>query len=60
MVDNVKKWYASKMFWVNLFALVATVVQGFTGFVISPELQGVLLTITNIILRMITNERIEW
>ena len=60
MEAKVKKWYASKTFWVNTLALVATVIQGFTGFVISPELQGILLTLVNIILRWVTNEQIVW
>ena len=55
-----KKWYHSKMVWVNLIALVATIAQAFFGFPISPEYQGLALTVVNIILRTITNEKIEW
>jgi len=55
-----KKWYASKTFWVNSFALVATILQGHYGFVISPELQGMGLTVVNLFLRYVTKEEIEW
>lgn len=55
-----KKWYASKTVWVNGLAFIATVVQGYTGFVVSPELQGLLLTLVNVILRAVTKEEIVW
>ena len=56
----IKKWYASKVVWVNLFAFVATIAQAIWGFPISPEIQGVALTAVNIALRSITQEKIEW
>jgi hypothetical protein len=56
----VKKWYHSKILWVNFLALLATIIQAWTGFVVSPEYQGLALTVINMILRAITNEKIEW
>lgn len=48
------------MVWINGLAFVATVIQGFTEFVISPELQGLALTAINLILRAVTKEEIIW
>lgn len=55
-----KKWYNSKTFWVNGIAMVATIIQGYTGFVVSPELQGLALTVANLFLRYVTKEEIQW
>lgn len=55
-----KKWYASKTFWVNALALVATIAQGSYGFVVSPEVQGIILTLVNVVLRTVTKEEISW
>jgi hypothetical protein len=54
-----KKWYQSKMLWLNGISLLATIIQIWTGFVIPPALQGVILTLANIILRCVTNEGID-
>jgi len=59
-MTEAKKWYRSKTFWVNAIALAATVLQGSYGFVFSPELQGIALTVVNIILRYVTREEIVW
>lgn len=55
-----KKWYKSKIIWVNGIALVASLAQVWTGLILSPELQGVLLTAINLILRAYTKEEIVW
>lgn len=57
---DAKKWYKSKIIWVNGLALVASVLQLKYGLVMSPELQGVLLTAINIVLRAVTKEEIVW
>ncbi len=49
-----KKWYASKMLWVNAIAFVAMLIQSQTKFVISPSEQVGLLAVINLILRAIT------
>lgn len=55
-----KKWYKSKTLWVNIVTLIAVVIQTYTGFVLSPEAQLAVLTVINILLRLITKEPIVW
>ena len=56
-----KKWYTSKMLWVNSIALVAIVIQMITGReAFNTEAQVSLLAVINIVLRLITNKPIEW
>lgn len=55
-----KKWYKSKTLWVNIVALIAVVIQTYTGFVLDPEAQLAVLTVINILLRLITKEPIVW
>lgn len=52
-------WY-SKTLWVNVLALVALVVQGFTGYVLPLEYQAMALTGINAVLRLVTKEEIVW
>lgn len=53
-----KRWYKSKTLWVNIIALIASLLQAKYGLVISGELQGVILTLANIALRFETNEKV--
>jgi hypothetical protein len=53
-----KQWYSSKTLWVNAIALVAILVQGFTGFIIDPEAQAAILVVINIILRAVTGDEV--
>ena len=55
-----KAWYQSKTLWLNILAAAAGVIQSFTGFVVSPEVQGAVLIILNVILRLVTKSAIEW
>ena len=56
-----KKWYTSKTFWVNLLAIIAIVAQNYTDTeIVVTELQTPILVLINLILRTITNEKIEW
>ena len=55
-----KKFWESKTFWVNVLALVGIVVQSQTGSEISPVIQGTILTIVNVVLRLVTKEPINW
>jgi len=55
-----KKWFLSKTFWVNILAIVALIIQTYTGFVFSPEAQVSVLGVLNILLRTITKAPIEW
>ena len=54
-----KEWWRSKTLWVNIIAVLVIVVQGLTGFVITPEAQAGILAILNLILRLQTEEAIE-
>ena len=51
-----KKWYLSKVLWVNSIAIVAFVLQTQYGFVVSGEEQLALLAVINLLLRAITKE----
>ena len=55
-----KKWYLSKTFWINAIALIALLVQNSYGFVISPEEQGAIIVVINLILRAVTKEGLEY
>lgn len=56
-----KKWYESKTLWVNAIALIAAIAQVVAGKeVISAEMQVIILTVINTILRLITKHEINW
>jgi hypothetical protein len=56
-----KNWFESKTLWFNVLALVAVILQAVTGKeVLSVETQGVLLTVINFVLRLITKHQIDW
>lgn len=55
-----KKFYESKTFWANLLAAGAIIVQIKYGFILSPEVQALILTVLNVGLRNITDRPIEW
>ena len=56
-----KKWYLSKTIYVNAIMLVGALAQQIAGKdIITPELQVVILSVVNLILRSITNENITW
>jgi hypothetical protein len=59
--DNMKKWYTSKTLWVNFISLLAMVIHGITGVEwLSIEVQATLLSVINILLRVVTKEEISW
>lgn len=56
-----KKWYLSKIVWVNVVALVGTIIQVATGKeLITPEIQVIVLSGINVLLRSVTKENIIW
>jgi hypothetical protein len=55
-----KKFWLSKTFWVNLLAIIALILQGYTDWIISPEAQASALAAVNVVLRLITKEAITW
>lgn len=52
------KWYQSKTLWLNILALIASIVQWKYKLIIPGEIQGMILTILNIILRLDTSQAI--
>lgn len=56
-----KIWYKSKTLWINLIALIGTIV-GFWGFDAAQwtAISGSILAGINIILRLVTKEEIVW
>lgn len=54
-----KKIHQSKTIIVNIIALIALIIQTRTGFIIGIGEQTAILTIINMILRLITKEPIE-
>ena len=55
-----KKWYLSKTFWVNLIGIFGIIIQSYTGFVLDPKSQALILGVINLILRTVTKEPITW
>lgn len=56
-----KKWYTSKTLWANSIALIAIIVQGATGKeILSLEVQTTILSVVNIILRLVTKSQVTW
>jgi len=53
-----KKWYTSKTVWINLIALSALVVQTQTGFIMTPEIQAMALTLVNLAVRAVTKQEL--
>jgi len=54
-----KKWYASKTLWTNALMLAAVVVYNATGQdYLTPEVQGAIITVVNVVLRVITKEEL--
>ena len=54
-----KKWYTSKILWLNILALVLTIVELATGYVLAAAIQDSIVAIINIILRTHTNQGLE-
>ena len=60
-ITETKSIFTSKTFWANTLALIAMVVQGVSGKeIINLEIQGVILSVVNIILRMVTKQSVTW
>ncbi len=56
-----KKWYYSKTLWANFVAIITMTVQGLTGKeLVNPEVQGAVLGIANLALRLITKSDVTW
>ena len=53
-----KKIHQSKTIIVNVISLIVIIVQMQTGFVISVQEQAAILTVVNIVLRLVTKEAV--
>jgi len=51
-----KAWWRSKTLWINVIAGAALLAQSQLGLVIDGEVQAAILTVVNLLLRLITNE----
>ncbi len=54
-----KKWYHSRILWLNIIALIATVVELATGYVLAAAIQDSIVAIINIVLRTRTDQGLE-
>jgi hypothetical protein len=52
-----KKWYLSKTLWVNLVAIVAVIVG---DNILTADAQVAILGVVNLILRIVTQEKLSW
>ncbi|MRR33171.1 hypothetical protein EG829_00525 [bacterium] len=55
-----KSVWLSKIFWVNTIATIAMLVQYYTGYVIDPATQVLILATVNTILRFVTKQPVSW
>lgn len=55
-----KKFWQSKTFWSNLVMAAAVAAQSQYGFLISPEVQALIITGVNLMLRKVTKEPVVW
>lgn len=59
-MNEAKKFWQSKTFWVNVLSAVGIAVQSKTGFIVDPSIQALGLTAVNTALRAVTKESITW
>lgn len=59
-MNDSKKFWQSKTFWVNVLSAIGIVIQTQTGFVVDPATQAIGLTVINTVLRTVTKESISW
>jgi hypothetical protein len=53
-----KTWWRSKTLWVNALAGLAFVLQSQFGILLDPGVQGAILVVANLILRLVTKEAV--
>ena len=52
-----KKWFYSRSLWVNFLVAVGLIVQAITGNdILDPQVQGAVIVIANVVLRLITSQ----
>ena len=55
-----KKWYTSKTVWINVVSVAGIMLQSQFGFLITPDMQVMLLGLLNVAVRTVTKEEITW
>ena len=55
-----KKFYTSKTLWFNVLAIAGLIIESYTGHVLDPKTQVIILGVVNFILRLITRTEIIW
>jgi len=55
-----KKWIKSKVLWVNIISIVSIIVRAELGYTLTPEAEIAVLAGINLILRIITKEKLNW
>ena len=58
IIQPKKSWFKSRTLWVNFLAAVALFAQSQFTFVFSPELQGMIIMLLNILIRFDTTTKI--
>lgn len=58
---DTKMWYTSRTLWVNLLAVCGMAAQGLIGKeILTAEMQGVVLGVVNMVLRLVTKTEVIW
>lgn len=60
MPENKKTWYKSRMLWANTVAVAGIIITSVTGVEVDAETTVGILAVVNLILRIITKDRLAW
>ncbi len=55
-----KDWWKSKTLWINAIAIAGIIIRAELGLVITPQGEIAILAGINLILRIVTKEKIVW
>lgn len=55
-----KKWIYSRTLWINIIAIANIIIRAELGLTLTPEAELAILAGVNLVLRMITKEKIVW
>ncbi|MHB1652510.1 MAG: N-acetylmuramoyl-L-alanine amidase [Desulfitobacteriaceae bacterium] len=60
-VSTEKTWYDSKTLWVNTVLFASVMAQQISGHaILTPEIQASIITVINVVLRLVTKDKITW
>lgn len=60
VIVQVKRIIQSKTIWVNVLAILSVVLEKKIGIPLDPETQLAILSVINIVLRLMTHKKIVW